>query len=102
MENTLRLNARQIGIDATVDSLRELLVDQFQLAREPSDIDSTDPLFSAGVGLSSMEGIELLSMLEKKYGVKFQDLDFWVEESPTLDCVARYLVENSPAESASR
>ena len=101
MENTIPVNARQMGVDATVDSLRELLVDRFQLASEPGAIDARDPLFSAGVGLSSLEGIELLSMLEKKYGVQFQDLDFWVEESPTLDCVARYLVDNSPVEPVS-
>ena len=101
MEDSLRVNAKQIGLDATVDSLRELLVEQFQLAVEPGAIDSRDPLFSTGVGLSSLEGLELLGVLEKKYGVQFQDLDFWVEESPSLDCVARYLVDNSPVNSTS-
>lgn len=96
MEETLKLNARELGLDATVDSLKDLLVHQFRLADDPSSIRSTDPLFSVGVGMSSLEGLELLGMLEKRYGVVFKDLDYWVDESPTLDGVAKYLIENSP------
>lgn len=97
MEETLKLNAKELGLDATVDSLKELLVHQFRLAEDTSSIQSSDPLFSAGVGMSSLEGLELLGMLEKRYGVVFEDLDYWVDESPTLDGVARYLIENSPS-----
>lgn len=99
MDDTLRINAKEIGLDSTVDSLRELLVDRFQLATAPAEINAAEPLFSAGVGLSSLEGLELLSLLEKRFGVEFRDLDYWLDESPSLDCVARYLIENSPVES---
>ena len=95
MEDLLRINAKEIGVEATVDSLRELLVQEFKLTVAPAEIKASEPLFSAGVGLSSLEGIELLGLLEKRYGVEFQDLEFWIDESPTLHCVARYLVDNS-------
>ena len=98
MENTLRLNAKEIGLDATIDSLKDLLVTQFQLTADVDAIDDCEPLFSVGVGLSSIEGLELLTVIEKKYGVVIQDLDYWVDESPTLEGVARYLIENSPAD----
>lgn len=99
MEDTLlKVNAKTIGHDATVNSLRHLLVDQFRVASAPEAIKADDPLFSAGVGLSSIEGMELLTALEKKYGVVIQDLEYWVDEAPTVDGVARYLVANSPAE----
>ena len=97
MEETLKLNARHIGLDATMISLKELLVNQFRLGRDPLIIDSQEPLFSVGVGLSSLEGLELLAVLEKKYGVEIKDLDYWMDESPTIEGVARFLVENSPA-----
>lgn len=97
MEDTLKLNAREIGLDATLDSLRELLVTQFQVASQGAAIENSEPLFSAGVGLSSIEGLELLAMLEKRYGVEINDLDYWLDESPTLDGVARYLIKHSPA-----
>lgn len=91
------LNARELGHHETVNCLREMLVDQFRIAPTPESIRPTDPLFAAGVGLSSLEGMELLAVIEKQYGVAIHDLDHWVEESPTLDGVARYLIENTPA-----
>lgn len=94
---TLKQNARQIGLDATVDSLKELLINRFNVATDFQSINAKEPLFSAGVGLSSIEGLELLALIEKKYGVVIKDLDYWVDESPTLEGVARFLVENSPA-----
>lgn len=98
MEDTL--NARELGLDATLISLKSLLADQFSLVSDASTIKSSDPLFSVGVGLSSLEGLELLALLEKKYGVVIKDLDYWVDESPTLEGVARYLIDNSPASEA--
>lgn len=97
MEETLKLNARDLGLDGTIESLKELLVNQFQLSRDTFTIDAQEPLFSVGVGLSSIEGLELLAVLEKKYGVEIKDLDYWIDESPTIDGVARYLIDNSPA-----
>jgi acyl carrier protein len=96
MEDIGMKNAKEIGLDATIESLKELLVQRFQVAPEASHIKTDDPLFSVGVGLSSIEGLELLTEIEKKYGVVIKDLDYWVDESPTLDGVARYLIENSP------
>lgn len=97
MEDTLKQNAREIGLDATVDSLKELIVDRFDVVSDYEGIRSDDPLFSVGVGLSSLEGLELLTLIEKKYGVVIKDLDYWVDESPTLEGVAKYLIENTPA-----
>ncbi len=96
------LNARELGHDETVNCLREMLVHQFQIAPKPEAIRPNDPLFAAGVGLSSLEGMELLAVIEQQYGVAIHDLDYWVEESPTLDGVARYLIENTPPTDAGR
>ena len=98
MENTLKLNAKEIGLHATIESLKELLVTQFQLTTNVETIDDGEPLFSVGVGLSSIEGLELLAVIEKKYGVEIKDLDYWVDESPTLQGVAQYLIEHSSAD----
>jgi acyl carrier protein len=95
------VNARELGLEATVDKLRQMLVDRFQVAVEPEAIGPDEPLFAAGVGLSSLEGMELLAEIETQYGVVIRNLDHWVEESPTLQGVARYLIEHSPPRDAS-
>ena len=89
------LNAREMGLEKTIDSLRELMVQRFRVAKRPELIRLDEPLFSAGVGLSSLEGMELLAELERRYGVEIEDLDRWVDESPTLEKVAGYLIERS-------
>ena len=40
----------------------------------PEDLDEDAPLFGAdGLGLDSIDALELIVLLEKKYGIKLQD-----------------------------
>ena len=75
-------NARELGFEGTVDAIRQLLARRFRISAESVEID--EPLFDAGVGLTSLEGMELLAEIESHFGVAIQDLDAWVLESPTL------------------
>lgn len=36
----------------------------------PEDIDTDSPLFGAGLGLDSIDALELIVLLEKSYGIK--------------------------------
>lgn len=40
---------------------------------KPEDIDSNDPLFGDGLGLDSIDALELIVLLEKNYGIKIED-----------------------------
>jgi acyl carrier protein len=40
---------------------------------KPEDIDSEAPLFVEGLGLDSIDALELILLLEKRYGVKIID-----------------------------
>ncbi len=39
----------------------------------PDDIDSDAPLFGDGLGLDSIDALELIVLLEKNYGIKLDD-----------------------------
>ena len=84
------LDAEQLGVDRTMDALRRLLAERFDLQTE---IAPDDQLFAVGAGLSSLEGIEFLCEIEKTFGLDITDLEWWVYETPTLSAVARYLVD---------
>jgi acyl carrier protein len=88
-------NACELGLEQVVEELRVLLVDKFRVARSADQIDVNEPLFEAGVGLSSLEGLELLAEIEKRYGVQFHDVERWVDESPTIMVMAEKLIEES-------
>ena len=39
----------------------------------PEDIDENEGLFGEGLGLDSIDALELIVMLEKNYGIKIED-----------------------------
>lgn len=80
-------------VGRVADELRTLLVERFHVARTPEQISVNEPLFEAGVGLSSLEGFELLNEIERKFGIEFHDVEQWVDESPTLLVMAERLIE---------
>ncbi len=92
-------DAIQLGRDGTMEAIRRLLASRFNVP--PTAIPDDAPLFSVGVGLSSMEGMELLVELEKEFGVRIKDVDWWVYDSPTLANVAEYLIDLTERERAS-
>jgi len=88
----MSLDATELGFDGTMDALRCLLAERFGMTGSQS-VSPDDPLFAIGVGLSSLEGIEFLCEVEKKFGLRIKDLDWWVYETPTMAAVARYLID---------
>lgn len=38
-----------------------------------SDIKNDDPLFGSGLGLDSIDALELIVLLDKEYGIKLSD-----------------------------
>ena len=39
----------------------------------PEDIDANAPLFGEGLGLDSIDALELIVLMEKTYGIKIKD-----------------------------
>jgi acyl carrier protein len=53
--------------------LKELIVNALNLEDiAPAEIDSTEPLFVEGLGLDSIDGLELGVAIRKKYKIKVQ------------------------------
>ena len=51
--------------------LKEQLIDVLNLEEmTPDDIDTDAPLFGDGLGLDSIDALEIIVLLEKKYGIK--------------------------------
>ena len=58
---------------AVQDQLASLLVTTLRLEREPGDIDPDCPLFGTGLGLDSIDAVELVVAVERTFGVRFPD-----------------------------
>lgn len=60
-----------ISTDALVLELKQLIIDTLDLEDiSPADIDEEAPLFVEGLGLDSIDALELGVALQKRYGVK--------------------------------
>ena len=56
--------------------LSAVIVEELNLEDvNPEDIDANDPLFGGGLGLDSIDALELAIVVERKYGVKIQSGD---------------------------
>ncbi len=57
-------------MDPLENELKRLMIEVFDLeGLEPSQIDSHQPLFGAGLGLDSIDALELGLALKKRYGI---------------------------------
>ncbi len=62
-------------MDELIQNLKEQLIEELNLEEvTPEDIDTDAPLFgSEGLGLDSIDALEIILLLEKHYGIRITD-----------------------------
>lgn len=56
-----------------LERVRRILIDDLHVRREPDEIDPDTPLFGTGLGLDSVDAVELAVSLESAFGVRLAD-----------------------------
>ncbi len=60
--------------DELIEQLKVQIIEAVSLDDiAPADIDPDAPLFVEGLGLDSIDAIELILLLDKQYGIKVED-----------------------------
>lgn len=59
----------------------------------PDDIDDDAPLFGSGLGLDSIDALELIVLLEKKYGIKLENPSKGKEIFKSVSVMAKFVAE---------
>jgi acyl carrier protein len=55
-------------------TLKQQIIESLNLqGMKPEDIDDNAPLFGDGLGLDSIDSLELMVLLERNYGIKIED-----------------------------
>lgn len=82
-------------MEELVNELKQEIIESLNLEDiTPDDIDADAPLFGSGLGLDSIDALELIVMLEKKYGIKLQDPSKGKEVFKSVNVMAKYVTEN--------
>jgi acyl carrier protein len=79
-------------MDGLIDKLKAELIEQLNLEDlEPADIETSAPLFGDGLGLDSIDALEIIVLLEKEYDIKIEDPRKGKEIMYSIETLAKYI-----------
>ncbi|MEP0774063.1 MAG: acyl carrier protein [Acidobacteriota bacterium] len=72
--------------------VKRLIIERLQLeGMTPADIDDAAPLFGDGLGLDSIDALELVIGIEKEFGVRIQDEDVGSKAFASVNALVDFL-----------
>ena len=82
-------------MEALKTELKEKIIKTLNLEDiNPEDVNDSDALFGDGLGLDSIDALELIVMLDKDYGIKLSDPKEGKAIFQSIDTMASYITEN--------
>jgi acyl carrier protein len=79
-------------METLVDTLKKQIVTTLNLSDvKPEDIDPDAPLIGEGLGLDSIDSLELLVLLEKQYGVTVPNVNVGKQVFTSVRSLASYI-----------
>jgi len=74
--------------------LKVLIIETLRLEDvKPDSIKDEAPLFGEGLGLDSIDALELVVAIEKHYGVLIEDEEVGVEAFASIDALADFVID---------
>ena len=82
-------------MDALINQLKGEIIEQLNLEDlKKEDIDNDAPLFGEGLGLDSIDALELIVLIEKNYGIKIEDPKDGKKIFHSIRTMAEYITEH--------
>lgn len=82
-------------MDELILELKKEIIDVLNLEEvTPADIDENAPLFGEGLGLDSIDALELIVLMERNYGIRLQDPAQGKEIFRSVAVMADYISKN--------
>jgi len=77
------------------DLLKQQIIEALNLEDlTPADIRDDEPLFGEGLGLDSIDALELFVLLDKQYGIKLQNKEEGKQVFRSVNTMAAYIEEH--------
>jgi acyl carrier protein len=81
----------------TAQRVKELIVRRLKLEIDPATIQNDAPLFGEGLGLDSIDALELVLGLEQEFGIKVQDEEVGVKAFASVDALVDFIEQKKIA-----
>lgn len=82
-------------MEELIVELKKQIIEVLNLEEvKPEDIDNNAPLFGEGLGLDSIDALELIVMLEKVYGIKIKDPSAGKDIFKSVNTMAAFVKEH--------
>jgi acyl carrier protein len=82
-------------MEELIEKLKVQIIEALNLEdMEPEDIKADESLFGEGLGLDSIDALELIVLLEKEYGIKIQNPKDGQKVFFSLETMAKFIKEN--------
>lgn len=76
----------------TKEKLKKILIDDLNLEElTPDDIDDGAPLFGEGLGLDSLDAVELVVIIQKHFGIEIKNMEEGREAFQSVEALAAYI-----------
>jgi len=74
--------------------LKQTLISELNLeGLSPDDIDDGAPLFGDGLGLDSLDAVEIVVLVQRLYGVEIKDMEEGRKAFQSIDALAEFIAE---------
>ncbi len=92
------VNVKTRRMNRLEEELKLQIIEQLNMEDiEPDDINIEDPLFNEGLGLDSIDALELIVLLEKEYGIIVGDSRKGKDILFSIKSMADYIRANKAA-----
>lgn len=82
-------------MEALIDELKVRIIAALSLEDiKPADIKADEPIFGTGLGLDSIDSLELVSMLERHYGILIEEMSVAQEAFASVRTLAEFVQKN--------
>ncbi len=80
------------------EKLKKILVEELNLEdMTVEDIKNSTPLFGEGLGLDSLDAVELVVLIQKHFGIEIQDMEEGREAFESVETLAGFIEERLQA-----
>ena len=87
-------------MDELIEQLKSQIVECLNIEDvDPKDIDENESLYGEGLGLDSIDVLELIVMIEKEYGLKIKSAESGKKVFMTVRSISEYITTPDKFES---